>query len=873
MDIDQQVMDAFQIEHQEQLQRIRALLLDLECNNSATRSHCLDEAFRMAHSLKGGARVCDLRPAEMLGHGLETMFSRVREGTLDLNDQVIRSINVVLDGIEDWMAALLQNATPPDPIEALRAIENLLQQDGASGATCILSPINDDVEGIEQQLHAAFYREYRSYTDGLNAFLKRCGKAATGDPHEFDEAFYLAHDLRASARAARLSEVERLADPLEASFRRLRDGTLEFNAEVHKIVQTALRDIDRHITDSRETSEDPLTACPPGAAENIPPSAEKPTTEGEAVRSAVTPERQIETVRVRADSLDRLLQSSSQLLTESLRQDQVTRELGELKHAIEVMQRERELLRRVASASLHRLEETPELRHLSRYFESVERNLHVLSQNTRKLHVKQQRSCWALRSHGLRIQKDIRQARMVSAHSLFQAFPKMVRDLARDEQKQVEFKVLGSDVRADRMVLQALKDPVMHMLRNAVTHGIELPHQRTHQGKPAQGRIHLVVKAVGNRLQITIQDDGSGINLSRVAEVAARNRSAADPIAPTLSQEELTRLIFEPGFSTSASVTELAGRGMGLSVVHETVKRLQGSVQLLDEGPGTTIVLSVPLSVCTHRLLLIASGEQKFAVPLHAIERLVRIKIDEIEALEGAPVVMHRNQLVPLTSLAALVGLKEDCIAGTGDAVPALIMKLGSRRLAVVVDEFLEERDALVQSLDAPSARPEFSGAIITEDGGAILVLNPAQLFECEQPRSGPLNTTPQTLQPKKRAMRVLVVDDSFTTRTLEKSILETHGYQVHVATDGVEAMAKLQSHPFDAVISDLEMPRLDGFGLLEEMKKQPKFASIPVILVTSRDCLEDQKRGLELGAEAYIVKRKFDHQDLLNTIEQVIAS
>lgn len=866
MDLDQQLLDAFQIEHREQLQHIRRLLLEVEDADVAKREQCINEAFRMAHSLKGGARVCDLQPAEAMGHGLETIFAQLREGTLELDDRLTRSINVVLDSIEDWMAALLETETPPEPTEALQTVQGLLCASSASS-----TPTQPPATGIEQQLKAAFFEEYRRYTDGLQVFLDRASEPDTEEPPDFCEAFCLAHDLRASARAAQLTEVERRAEPLESLFRQLRDGTADFDAELRETVRAALLDIHQHIT---ATENDPTSGSRAATRPDhgSPPAAKRAEGEIAPAPSAGQAESQYETVRVRTESLDRLLQSSSQLLTESMRQDQVTRELGELKQTIEVMQRERESLRRVASASLHCLEQKPEFRHVARYLESADRNLHSLGQHARKLHLKHQHSCWLLRSHGTRIQEDIRQARMVSAHSLFQGFPKMVRDLARDEGKEVDFKVVESDVRVDRMVLQALKDPVMHMLRNCVTHGIEPADRRGTLDKLPQGRITLSMQAIGNQLQITIEDDGAGIDRGRIASIAARQHTAANRPAAGMSQEELTRLLFQPGFSTSSSVTELAGRGMGLSVVEETVKRLQGNVQLFDAEPGTRIVVSVPLSVCTHRLLLVASGEQEFAVPLHAIECLKQLKEKEIETLEGVPVVMHRNQLVPMVSMAGLLELTDRGGIPAGDGVPVLILKLGDQRLAVVVDEFLQERDALVQNLTGAAASAEFAGAILAEDGRAVLVLNPAELFRCEQPKHAPVPESP-TQRPEEQPLRVLVVDDSFTTRTLEKSILETHGYQVHVAMDGVEALEKMRAHRYDAVISDLEMPRLDGFELLAEMKQQENLASLPVVLVTSRDCNEDQQRGLELGADAYIVKRKFDHQDLLCTIEQLIAS
>lgn len=876
MDIDQQVLAAYQVEHKEHLLGIRALLAELAGNESPDPARGLEEAFRMAHSLKGGARVCDLRPAVELGHGLETVFSRLRDCSLSWDADVVGKINVVLDGIEDWMVALFETKAPPEPTEALQAIEHLL-----TTVDTTTTPADSAEDSLQQQLRTSFRSEYRTYTDGLRALFSTQPSALGTDPDVWEEPIRLAHNLWASAKAADQRGVEQLGRCLERLLGRMRDAAVSLDDETCAAVAAALDAIDHEVTSmspgqSPAENERAITAMEVRLdmlGRTPRETAPKRISHDKQPQSAPVLERQLETVRLRADSLDRILQSSGRLLTESSRQDQVTRELAELRRTIELMVRERESIRRVAGDSLQRFSNAPEFRHLARYFESVDQQVHLLAKSSRQLALRQQRSAWLLGACGRQIQADIRKARMVSAESLFQGFPKMVRDLARDAGKQIEFKFVGADVPADRMVLQALKDPVMHMLRNAVIHGIEPPAQRLAQGKPEQACVSLVVKSVGNQLHIRVEDDGRGLNLHKVAEVAAKRRDGAVPDGQQLSTEKLSRLIFEPGFSTCDTVNELAGRGMGLSVVYETVKRLQGNVQLVEKpGPGTAFSITVPVSVCSHRLLLVSDADQTFAIPLHAIQRLLRMRRSELKMLEGKPFVLYQKQPIPLVSLAQLLGLDAAVHSPVGGVLQVLLLNSGSRRMAVSVQAFLAERDLLVQQLDAAASRGEFFGAVLLEDGRPSLVLNPAPLLE----RACPVLdfATTDSTAPAARANRapcVLVVDDSFTTRTLEKSILEAHGYQVHVAMDGMEALAKLRCGEYDLVISDLEMPRLDGFGLLEEMKKQPKFSAVPVILVTSRDRLEDQQRGLELGADAYIIKRKFDHQDLLSTIQQVL--
>jgi two-component system chemotaxis sensor kinase CheA len=335
------------------------------------------------------------------------------------------------------------------------------------------------------------------------------------------------------------------------------------------------------------------------------------------------------------------------------------------------------------------------------------------------------------------------------------------------------------------------------------------------------------------------------------------------------------RLVLLPGFSTSTAVTDLSGRGMGLSVVAQSVARLQGRVNV--EGGrdgGTRVTLTAPLSVASHRLLLVTCQQATYAVPLHAIERLRRLKLTDVETAGSKPVAKIDGQLLPLVSLAHLLNAAEPNVSLDDNALCVMIMATGTRRLAVAVDAFLAERDAIIKDLPAPAnASPLIAGGILLEDGAVCLVLNSAALLDGFQQSSSDFGVAaaagPAPVDARSR--EILVVDDSLTTRTLEKSVLEAHGYQVAIAVDGVDALTYLRSRPVGLVISDLEMPRLNGFGLLEEMKRDPRLARVPVIIVSSVENPEDQARGLTLGADAYIVKRRFDQQELLETIRQIL--
>ncbi|HEV3342187.1 MAG TPA: response regulator [Pirellulales bacterium] len=755
MDLNQKLLAAFQVEHVEHLEGIRACLDRWRQEEDAPD---VDEAFRRAHSLKGAARVTGLAPVETLAHHLENLFALLRAKTLPADDQVVHVIQDALDAIEDSAACLLAGQTAPDSCNALKRINDLAESAARRSPPNVAAP------------------------------------RSSGPP---------------------MPSVE---------------------------------------------------TTPPGAESRPAASSEERPAKGGSLPLT-------ETVRLRTESLDRLVESTSQLLTENLQQDVLARELAAIQQQLAAVQGEWDELQRTANGAGHRPEIAAEPPGGPKYADLVRHELGELSRRVRKTRLLHKQSSWSMRLLAQQLQTDVRDARMVPAESEFQGFRKMLRDLARDEQKQLDFRVAGFETFADRMVLQALKDPLMHVLRNAVTHGIEPPDERARRGKAPAGVVQLTIEAIGNRLTIVVEDDGGGVDLRQVAGAAVEGGFLSEAEARACPADELTRLLFQSGFTTSAVATELSGRGMGLSAVKEAVTRLQGQVELRPRAAaGTVVSITVPLAICTHRLLLVDYRGQTVAIPFFGIEALDQVKIRDVQSVEGVPMVASEGQLTPLATLAALLDENDAGIGVEGDRLPLVIVRSGKGRLAIAVGSLIAERGALVKELGPPADKlGVFLGGILLEDGCVAPVLNPAELIN----RFRSLKQTPVFAPPATAAQHgrstILVVDDSFTTRTLETSILETNGYEVRVAVDGVEALQRLRSDKIDLVISDIQMPRLDGFGLLRAIKQDQRLARTPVIMVSSVDGAEEQERGLSLGADAYIVKRRFDHQELLRVVQQVL--
>lgn len=726
---------------------------------------------------------------------------------------------------------------------------------------------------LQRRLLAAFQVESRDYLEALRAVLGRGREAgALGQPDR-DEALRRAHNLKGAARAVDLPGMELLAHRLEALFLQASAEDLGPGGDAAAAIERALDSIEDWLED---LARGQAPAEPAGARQEIErllglEPAEEPVEE--RVSQPVAPVE--ETVRVRGAVLERLLRTSGEVQEEARRLDAV---MGEISHAHRDLAELEGCWRRARAESLAALRAQPDSPARSRLesrLEAVERQVKRLGSALRRVHAGQGERAARMRSLGRRLHLDARRVLMVPARSVFEGFTRMMRDLARDEGRPLEFRMTGGDVEADRRVLQQLKDPLLHLLRNAVAHGLEPPEERRAVGKPETARVELALEVRGSRLEVRVEDDGRGVDLRRAAQEAVRQGALTEQQAVSAAPADLLGLLFRPGFSTSGKVDRLSGRGVGLSVVQEAARRLQGEAELLlPAGGGTAVRLSVPLVLSSQTLILVRSAGHPFALPAAAIDRLERLPPSDVRVVDGRPSVGPADLPVPIVSLAFLLGLEDAGLVLAQRALCLAHLRSGSQRLAVAVDCFEDRLEGLVRSVGLPARiAPEVAGATLLPDGSACAVLDPHRLVaRASGSRPVVRREDPEVpaAAPSVRR-RILVVDDSFTTRTLEKTVLESQGYQVLLAVDGAQALDVLRSEEVDLIVSDIQMPRMDGFALLRALKEDPRLAALPVVLLTSMETAEDRERGLELGAEAYLIKRKFDQRDLLETVRQLL--
>ena len=454
------------------------------------------------------------------------------------------------------------------------------------------------------------------------------------------------------------------------------------------------------------------------------------------------------------------------------------------------------------------------------------------------------------------------------------AFPKLVRDLCRDQGKEAELIVRGDHIELDKRILEDLKDPLIHLLRNSVDHGIESPGERRLRGKPARATIVLAVTQLsGSKVQVMLSDDGAGIDAVKVGDSAVALGLLSKEEAGRLGETEAHALVFQSAVTTSPVITQLSGRGLGLAIVREKAQGLGGDVAVESRtGHGASFRIVLPALRATFRGILLKAAGQLFIIPTTQVERVSRARADDVRTVQGRETVSSGGRVIALARLADVLQLER---VGPLDApaasLPIVILGSGEQRVAFAVDAVLDELEVLVKPLAKPLARVRnVAAATVLGPGQVVPILNVSDLLKSAR------KFVPSPLQVRKEpkpasAKAVLVAEDSITSRMLIKGILESAGYRVKTAVDGLDAFSLLRSEPFDLVVSDVEMPRLNGFDLTSRIRADRKLAEIPVVLVTALESRHDRERGIDVGANAYLVKSSFDQSYLLEAIGRLI--
>ena len=636
-----------------------------------------------------------------------------------------------------------------------------------------------------------------------------------------------AHSLKGAAASIGASGIELVCQQLEDVLAQMRDGALELDAARSEMLATAaaeLRDAGRKLAGD----------VAPAATPPAPPPA---TARASGMPRTVSTRVHVNdnTLRVPADTIDTLLEQSGELLASHHRISDLVREVDEAGIAIQRL--------RTAPAGGGRKRHREELRDLHASLERIATAM--------------QAERTQLQRAAAELDEGIRSIRLLPFGETCAGLDRVAQDVAQATGKRVRLEIGGAEVGIDRVIADRLRDPLVHLIRNAVDHGIESPEERARCGKRPEGTVRVSAVPKLRSLEVRISDDGCGLNREQLRQ-RVRERGI------DLSEEELPQAVFLPGVSTAANVTHLSGRGVGLDVVRAEVEAMSGNVEVRSSPNGTAFVLNLPLTITTYRVMLVSTGAHTFGLNLTSIDRVIRIDPGTIASVEGRQVLLLDNGVIPLVPLAAVIGAEA---SAEPPQIALILRRGGAQAVALAVDSLIDEREIYLRRLGPRlAALPLVSGAAIATDGSIALILRASNVVERALELRSARVASPAT-EAAPAAKRVLLVDDSITTRTLERSILEAAGYDVLTASDGAAAWTLLGEQTVDLVVSDVDMPHMNGFALVEAVRASTTLRELPVILVTARENESDRQRGLEIGADAYIVKSSFRQEELLDAI------
>lgn len=841
---DRDLRELYRLSSGEHLQTLETGLLRFEQNPSDRDDFA--ELLRAAHTLKGDSRMLGVNHVEKLVHQVEHVLKQLQSQELSLTPLLAETLYNTLDAVK----RLVQEATEelpselPSAIDPVRVLARLMQ--ASSGvAESELMPLEPSPLPIAQTAPASF--------EGNSEPIPELIPEPIPDPQLIPEPI-----------------PELISDPQLIS-----DLISEQPSERDATPSTTPPAVSNSVPALRA---DRPTSVP---SESPPParSPDRPTSPVNSIHSVnpITPASaepyHIDTIRVATRHLDGLVDRVGELAAIERRLSHQAALLDGLVRLWEELRLHDRGQQRMSDPTLatDRRRSDQQRHQLHEDFQQALYGLRERVQNT---------------NHRLEAITDdlkdrTRSLRLLPLATVFQHFPRMVRDLAQQQGKAVTLVVEGGETTADKQVIEALRDPLLHLVRNAIDHGIESAAERQAAGKPACATLRLWGAQQGDRVLISLSDDGRGLDRQAIIATAVRQQLYSAEELAHWQDEQIFELILLPGFSTRLEATELSGRGVGLDAVRVCAERLKGRVMVQSKpGQGCTITLTVGTTLAATQALLVMTRDRTLAIPLEYVHETRLVPVSQITALEGRPVILLEGEPVSATDLGDLLelpGLPPGPAPDRVDVIPhpCVVLVMGRDRLAVFVDRLIDVQEIMLKPQSKLLVRVRnVSGVTILGNGDVCPVLHPPDLFATlggRTSRNSSLSTADSLSMARPPA--ILLVEDSIATRTQEKRILETAGYDVVTATDGMDALHKLRSRTFDAIVSDIQMPRLDGLGLTARIRQMPEYDDLPIVLVSSLNSDADKRRGAEAGANAYLTKDAFNQAALLGILRELARS
>ena len=594
------------------------------------------------------------------------------------------------------------------------------------------------------------------------------------------------------------------------------------------------------------------------------------------IKQPVTPptanqDYKIDTIRVEPQKLDTLMTQASELAVTKLRVSQQMIDIEQILALWSGWNQHNSIDSQIV-AEIEQSLSPEQFQPLKHWLNSTEQRVNSLGSLINNLKTRAREDAASLSIIGDRLESGIQDLRQLPLSTVFNIYPRMVRDLARQQGKEIELIIEGGDTKADKRILEEIKDPLLHLIRNAIDHGIETPEERINQGKPKTATLILRGYQTGNSIGIEISDDGRGLDVAKISNTALKRKVRTQTELATMSESEIQSLIFASGFSTRTEITELSGRGVGLDVVRANVERLKGSIQVTSNpGNGCKFQVRLNTSLATTKVLIVEINQTLYALPLEFIQTMISLSPQDIYEIEGKKTITFEDQPLSITQLSSLLQLPtpEDQ-SQDKNYLSCIVLQVGSEHFGVIVDDLVDQQDVVLKPQSKLLKRiPNISGATILGSGSVCMILNPADLLHSLR------NASWNSVSPSEESIitknRLLLVEDSIIIRTQMQRLLKGAGYDVTIADNGLAGLQQVQSQDFDIVLSDVEMPQMSGLEMTANIRQNREYDHLPIVLITTLASPEDEQRGKSVGANAYLTKGNFDQQFLFQTLEQLI--
>ena len=928
---DMSMMDLFRMEAENQCNQLSEDLLALE--QDPTASDLLESLMRASHSVKGAARVVELHPAVQIAHAMEDVFVAAQEDKISLDQD---GIDILLQGV-DMLSTISQVADDEtesffdkrsEEIEsltksfsALAKGNNISSEPPAEKASSIDTippvpaaeaeePPSLPVDLSDMSMLDLFRMEAADYCTKLSEGLV----ALENDPSAtelLESMMRAAHSMKGAAKIVGLDAAVGLAYAMENFFvaaqkeKILIEGkaidillnSIALLTTIAEIAETESEkwfaehkaEIDGLIKGLANLATREKTTTPPPAHKGSPKTVKPP----ESVSAGKDPEQEkdvpqktkkkedkkparrkddkegLRAIRVSAQNMDRIMGLAGESLIESrwlpafnknllqlkYRQDELYASIDQIRENLQAIESD-EMTINLFGDLQHKLE-------LCR--STLSQDMEVLEDHARHA---------TNISH--RLYKEIVTSKMRPFSEGIRGFARMVRDVARELNKEVNFEIVGPDTMVDLDILDKIEAPLNHMIRNALDHGIEPPDDRVAMGKPKKGTIKLEARHNAGMLSIIVSDDGRGVNLEELRHAIVERKLCGPDMAADLSEHELLEFLFLPNFSTKKNVSKVSGRGVGLDVVNSVINEVRGKIRSSTKlNEGSSFELQLPLTLSVLRALLTEVNGESYAFPLASIDHVLQLTPEQIQEVEGRQYFTSSERRVGLVSAQQI--FRTDTPTGISDEFIHVIVF--SDRLNVyglTVDKLHGVRDLVVQRIDPRLGKiKDINSASILEDGTPVLIIDVEDVFRSlDQLISGNrlMRIGRANDMKERKAKRILVADDSITVREVERKMLTSRGYEVDVAVDGMDAWNTIRANDYDLVVSDIDMPRMNGFELVSLIKNDPNLHNIPVIIVSYKDREEEKNKGLEVGADFYLTKGSFQDEALINAVLDLIG-